>query len=89
MKKSITQTKNPPALEYDSARGPGCTEQVLARFAFVDDDEVAAAVAPDAQERDLFVGLLGQANGFVGGLDRLAVNFLDHVARFEAGFGRG
>ena len=50
---------------------------------------MAAAVAPDAQEGHFVLRVLGQAHGFVGGLDGVTVDLLDDVALLEAGFGGG
>ena len=42
-------------------------------FAFVHDDVVAAAVAPNPQKTDLVLRVLGQLHGFVSGLDGMTV----------------
>jgi hypothetical protein len=52
-------------------------------FVFVDDDEMTATVAPDAEQGAIVVGaFLGHFDGFFSGLDRFAIDFLDDVTGF-------
>ena len=50
---------------------------------------MAAAVAVDAEEGNFVFRVLGQADGLVGRLDGLTIDFLDDVALLETGFGGG
>jgi hypothetical protein len=64
------------------------TATTSASFVFVDDDEMTAAIAPDAEQGAIVVGaFLGHFDCFFGGLDRFAINFLDDVTGFQSGFG--
>src|SRR5258705_10580313 len=62
---------------------------VSARVGFVHDEEATAAFAPEAQKRGLVLGVLGETRGVFGALHRLLVDFENHVAALEAGFGGG
>src|SRR5437016_2901847 len=57
----------------------GC-EGNSAGVALVHDHEMAAAIAPHAQEAGFAVGLSGQFDRFLGIADRLAIDLLDHIA---------
>src|SRR6266540_1622592 len=85
-----SQKEEPPARCGCRAGGVGfMVGLVSAGLGFVHDKEAAAAFAPEAKQRGLVVGVLGETHGVFSAFDRLLVDFKNHVAGPEAGFGGG
>jgi len=77
-----------PRREHAARRAWSRRQSVLARFAFVHYHVVAAAVAPNAQQGGFVFGIFCQMHRILGSLDRVTVDFLDHVAGLKAGLRR-
>src|SRR6266516_7668627 len=77
--------RNPPAgLRSRCGRGGGrwgMSRGKSARVGFINDDVMAAAIAPDAQERSLVLRVLRQPHGVFGIFDRLTIDLKNDVTR--------
>ena len=75
----------PQGCEADAGgvwRELGDSRAKSARVGFINDHVMAAALAPDAQERGLVLRVLRQPHGVFGIFDRLTIDLKNDVTRF-------